>query len=436
MGETRTIPWTVGRLALLLGASVAALTVAGIGLGAFGKPSPPPAPRISSAPMRTTIARTATFAFEGARGVTFECSLDARDFRRCPQHVTYRRLRLGAHEFRVRARSLAGDAGSPASYVWRILAPRPPPKPDGWQSIVPRPVMTVVPVRPYSARRATFAWRAQPGWAWKRGTTFQCALDRRGWKRCRTPRTYTKLWLGKHVFRVRAKEPSGSVSRPNSFHWTITRIVAPAPVEFTARPDEVTDRRDATFAFEADRGEATECRLDNGPWESCRSPVLLVGLAPGVHIFCARAVGAVGNPGPDVCVAWMIATSGGGDPPSSGSFTVLGDLGVSLAPGLTGALALTVTNPYDFDLRVTGVTVTVVPGSSNAGCDGPANLQVTQSNASASVPLIVPAHASVTLPAQGVSSPTVTMRNLPVNQDACKGATFVFSYGGTGDRVG
>jgi hypothetical protein len=438
MGETRTIPWTVGRLALLAGAGLAAvLTVAGIGLGAFGKPSPPPAPRISSGPMRTTVARTATFAFVGATAVTFECSLDGRAFRACPQRVTYRRLGLGPHEFRVRARTLDGVTGTPAPYSWRILRPRPHRKPAVWRSLVARPVMTVAPVRPYFSRRATFAWRARPGWHWKPGTTFQCALDRRGWKRCRTPRTYIHLWLGKHVFRVRAKEPSGRVSRPNSFHWTITRAPAPAPVEFTARPDEVTESRDATFAFEADDGEATECRLDNGPWESCASPVLLVGLPLGVHIFCARALGPVGNPGPDMCVAWMIAPpAGGGPPPAGGSFTIAGNLAVALAPGVGGPLALTVTNPYGTDLSVTHLVVTVSPGSSNAGCDGPANLQVTQSNVSPALPLVVPAHSSVALPAHGVTAPTVTMRNLPVNQDACKGATFAFAYLSIGTGTG
>ena len=40
-------------------------------------------------------------------------------------------------------------------------------------------------------------------------------------------------------------------------------------------------------------------------------------------------------------------------------------------------------NPFDFDLSVTALTVTVRPGSSRPGCDGPANLQVTQSNAAA-----------------------------------------------------
>jgi hypothetical protein len=38
----------------------------------------------------------------------------------------------------------------------------------------------------------------------------------------------------------------------------------------------------------------------------------------------------------------------------------------------------------------------------------------------------------VTLPAQGATTPTVTMLDLPTNQDACKGAIFSADYSGAG----
>jgi hypothetical protein len=80
--------------------------------------------------------------------------------------------------------------------------------------------------------------------------------------------------------------------------------------------------------------------------------------------------------------------------------------------------------------------VGVRAGSSQAGCDGPTNVYVTQSNTIAgSVSIVVPAHGSVTLPAQGATAPRVTMRDLAVNQDACKNAVFTFSYSGTGTRA-
>ena len=88
-------------------------------------------------------------------------------------------------------------------------------------------------------------------------------------------------------------------------------------------------------------------------------------------------------------------------------------------------------NPNSEPILVTSLTVTIQPGSSKAGCDGPRNLQVAASNVSEANPLAVPANGSVTLPTGGVSAPQVTMRNLSTNQDACKGALFSFAYSGS-----
>jgi hypothetical protein len=113
-----------------------------------------------------------------------------------------------------------------------------------------------------------------------------------------------------------------------------------------------------------------------------------------------------------------------------------GSLPGLLVPGSGGALPLTVTNPYDFPLRVWSLRVTVLAATSQPGCDGAANLQVTQSSAaSGALSITIPALASVTLPAQGATAPVVTMRDLPTNQDACKNATFALSFSGTGTRA-
>jgi CSLREA domain-containing protein len=43
------------------------------------------------------------------------------------------------------------------------------------------------------------------------GSTFQCKLDRKPYKPCRSPKTYKKLKPGKHVFKVRAVDKAGNV---------------------------------------------------------------------------------------------------------------------------------------------------------------------------------------------------------------------------------
>jgi hypothetical protein len=288
--------------------------------------------------------------------------------------------------------------------------------------------MTTVPVRPWISRNATFAWLLQ------RGTrAAECRLDAARWRRCTNPKTYLGLGLGEHVFRVRARSANGRRSSANRFVWTITETPPPPPPIITSGPDGSTTSTDATFQFSVADSAAAECRLDDGLWLPCSSPVVYVGLSVGTHVFCVRAGAADGTVGPETCRTWTI-TSGAIEEPT-GAFTMSGSLPGLLSPGSGATLPLTVTNPYDFPLRVWSLRVTVLAATSQPGCDGAANLQVTQSSASGAMSITVPALGSVTLPAQGATAPVVTMRDLATNQDACKNATFTLSFSGTGTRA-
>jgi CSLREA domain-containing protein len=46
------------------------------------------------------------------------------------------------------------------------------------------------------------------------GSRFQCKLDRKPFKPCKSPHRYTGLKLGKHLFEVRAIDPAGNVGAP------------------------------------------------------------------------------------------------------------------------------------------------------------------------------------------------------------------------------
>jgi hypothetical protein len=45
----------------------------------------------------------------------------------------------------------------------------------------------------------------------EKGSTFRCKLDRKPWRRCKSPKTYKGLKPGKHVFKVRAIDKAGNV---------------------------------------------------------------------------------------------------------------------------------------------------------------------------------------------------------------------------------
>jgi subtilisin family serine protease len=55
-----------------------------------------------------------------------------------------------------------------------------------------------------TSRSATFRFRSS-----KARSTFQCKLDSRAWRTCRSPKAYKTLKKGRHTFRVRAISPGG-----------------------------------------------------------------------------------------------------------------------------------------------------------------------------------------------------------------------------------
>jgi hypothetical protein len=408
--NARAVPVVIGVIA-------AGALVAQAGLGAFGSGARPGAPLISSAPLRPTVSTRATVAFDRTSGLSYDCALDGGAYRSCPSPVTFTSLTRSSHVVRVRVRSSTGKRSAASAYSWKVVPRRARPPAHSRA----RPLLTTAPVRPWISRNATFAWLL------RRSAKAECRLDRGGWKPCANPKTYRGLRLGVHEFRVRAKRANGHRSKVNRFTWTIVSGPRPPAPAIWSRPDSDTASTEASFDFDvADRNSA-ECRLDANGWTPCDSAAVYVGLSIGTHTFCARAIGEGGVVGPKACVTWDVLPSL--------PFPISGSLS-GLSPGADRPLQLTVSNPFDFDLRVTSLTVSLRPGSSQIGCDGPANLRVTQSNAAVgTVSIVVPARGSVTLPAQGATTPRVTMLNLAVSQDACKNAVFTFGYSGVATRA-
>jgi hypothetical protein len=117
-------------------------------------------------------------------------------------------------------------------------------------------------------------------------------------------------------------------------------------------------------------------------------------------------------------------------------FQISGNLGASLAPGLKRPLNLSLTNPENFDIKVTSLAVSIEEATSKAGCSGTQNFKITQVPSSR-YPITLPAGQTRTLTQLGVSDlqkPQVEMLNRPWNQDACKGASIVLDYSGSGTK--
>ena len=168
---------------------------------------------------------------------------------------------------------------------------------------------------------------------------------------------------------------------------------------------------------------AFQCRLDGGAWKTCGPRVVYRGLAVGAHRFLVRAEGPSGVRSLPARFSWVQA-----QPKRLTIKPELSGLG-QLYPGAPPqALPLVVGNPNSSPISVTSLRVAVA--ADPVGCDSAANLELIQSSASSAKPLQIPAGGSVRLPAKGVSAPAIALRDLPVNQDACRGAQFPLSFSG------
>jgi len=111
-----------------------------------------------------------------------------------------------------------------------------------------------------------------------------------------------------------------------------------------------------------------------------------------------------------------------------------GSASEALVPGRTAALDVVVGNPNGYAVRVTSLSASVDDRTSRVGCSAAVNFRAKGLLGS----VLVPARTAKTLSALGVPAglmPSVTLLNLPVNQDACKGALLSIAYVASAHRL-
>jgi hypothetical protein len=214
----------------------------------------------------------------------------------------------------------------------------------------------------------------------------------------------------------------GDSDRPARGKGQAQRLPRPT---ISRHPTAETIGARATFAFTHRRpGVRFSCRLDRGRWQACRSPLVVTKLGVGRHSFLVRALGRRRGRSAAARFRWTRL--------EPRPFTIAPDLSGlgELYPGAPPVtLPLTIENPNSRPILVTDLRVSVA--ADPAGCSGADNLALLPSSASSSMPLKVPARGSVRLPAGRISTPAIQLRDLPVNQDACKGARFPLEFTGS-----
>jgi hypothetical protein len=435
-------------LALLAGLVPA--VVAAVAVAAGGSPKPP-TPSITARPADPTNQTSAQFHYSAPTpGASFECQLDSGAFASCPAAgKSYAGpLAQGKHTFKVRIVS-GGKTGSDAAYSWTV-------------DTTPPSVALAFPVN--GSALSSAAWgHGCPGRAgicgsasdqndidavsvsirqgsgkWWGGSafdrtseTFQPASVTSG--RGRTAWSYPMALPadGTYTVHVRALDEAGNTTAEGSqaaASFTIDTLAPPAPT-ISSGPDTQTVQKSATFAFgDSEPGVTFLCSRDRARAKACKSPIVYPSNGRGEHTFVVQAKDGAGNVSGTTTYKWSVVKK---LEESGKPFSVAGSATGPLAPGFSSPLALTVTNPNNVAITVTDLKVSVATASSKAGCEGPANLALTQSNISAANPLVVPANGHASVPSGAVSAASVLMKDLSTNQDACKNASFTFNYSGS-----
>jgi hypothetical protein len=174
------------------------------------------------------------------------------------------------------------------------------------------------------------------------GAQFECRLDGGPFDACDSPAHLNGLPDGSHTLAVRAIDLAGNVDpTPASTSF----VTAGAPAQDTTPPDTtitgaVVTGNHARLSFSSnDSGAHFQCRLDDGAFAACTSPVDYNGLADGAHTFQARAIDAAGNvdplPATRVFTTLASATVPGTTSPGGSSAAPGGGEGSSSGPTAT-----------------------------------------------------------------------------------------------------
>ncbi|MDZ4346955.1 MAG: cell envelope biogenesis protein OmpA, partial [Candidatus Binatia bacterium] len=223
---------------------------------------------------------TAVFVFTSTDlSATFACSLDGAAFIACTSPKTYTKLKVGAHNFQVRATVNGITDPSPASFDWTV------------DTKAPNTAITSFPPALTNNPVATFTFTST-----ETGGGFQCSLDGGAFADCSGGQFVSgALADGKHTFQVKAFDAAGNVdkSAAKARSWTVdtTRPIT----TITSKPADPTTSPNVSFRFTSEKKSTFQCSLDGGASTSCKSRQKYSGLLPGLHNFQVQATDAAGN---------------------------------------------------------------------------------------------------------------------------------------------
>ncbi|MBN1372403.1 MAG: hypothetical protein JW987_10740, partial [Anaerolineaceae bacterium] len=331
---------------------------------------------ITTNPADPSNVTSPTFAFSGTDNHTdsanliFHCSLDSAAFAACTSPLDLGPLPAGSHTFSVYAIDEANNPdASPATYTWFI------------DTTPPDIVITSGPADPTNETSGQIIFTNSDSTA-----TLSCLLDSQSQSTCSSPFNLSDLDEGEHTFTITATDPAGNTDSA-SHSWFVD--ITPPNTIIDSGPDILTNDPDADFNFSGSDTHSLEadmdfmCKLDDASYTNCNTPLSLVGLPEGSHIFYVYAIDAAGNADTtpatftwtiDTTVPDVTITGSPADPTNSNTalFTFIGENVVSFTCSLDGSPETTCSSPMEYlGVAVGSHTFSVygVDGSGNRGSD-------------------------------------------------------------------
>lgn len=264
----------------------------------------PALPSVTGGPPAASSDASPAFTFTAESGAATACRIERGstpvvDWSPCssPRSYDISGEIDGGYTFRVRATDAAGNTSGDGtrSFTLDRVAP-------------PAPTLT--------SRPPTSSNGSNPQWAFTSAdaTSFRCRLERGGtvvadWSTgCTSPRSYDLSGEpdGVYTFRVRASDIAANESTETTDSFALDRVAPTAP-SVTSGPTGDSQNQAPSYAFTAEAGSATTCRLVRtgtatpvSDWAACTSPraYQLASEVDGEYTFGVRATDAAGNTGP------------------------------------------------------------------------------------------------------------------------------------------
>jgi hypothetical protein len=435
---------------LLVGLTAAAAMAAVVPAitSAFAAPGPAPAPpTITSGPSGVTVPSTVTFTYSHPQNVTFKCSLDGADYKTCSgSGITYTGLQSGTHTFRVTAQTSGSNPSAPATRTWTIDRNAPAitvafPTPTGayktsaWNSGCATPGICGTATDFSGVQSVSVAIHQAASNKYWNGSSFSSSTQ------VFQQASGTTSWGyalpvqadGSYTVTVRATDSLGTmtaISNAKVVAYSLDNVAPTQPV-LTKAPDNPTFDTSAQFQYDSTGETGFLCSLDGATASACAgNGIHYKDIDTTDHCFNVWAVDKAGNQSAPASHCWLVVLKK--------NFEISGTVAQPFSPGATRLVDLVISNPFNFDIKVVDVAITVnsvsTDGQPNPACSASDNL-VTARAFNGTV--IVPKNATRSLSSLGVPEaqwPMLEMPNLPVSQNACKSSTFHFSYTGTATK--